>query len=229
MKKQCGIYMIRNKINQKYYICQSRNIALRQRYHINMLRKNTHSNTYLQAQWNKYGEDNFEFIVLMECEPDELNKKEIYLIAAYHSNNPKYGYNLTIGGDGAASPRPEITQRRVNQIRKTYNDHPEKIERCRQKTLAQFRNPEFYRQYRELRQSDEFRERERIAHIGQRMSEEAKNKIKEALGKNVLCVETGQIFTSAREAERWLPGNKNVKAVCEGARQTAGGYHWKYI
>lgn len=49
MKKQCGIYMIRNKINQKYYIGQSRNIALRRRYHINMLRKNTHSNTYLQA------------------------------------------------------------------------------------------------------------------------------------------------------------------------------------
>lgn len=33
----------------------------------------------------------------------ELNKKEKYWIEKYHANNPEYGYNLTIGGDGGAT------------------------------------------------------------------------------------------------------------------------------
>lgn len=50
--------------------------------------------------------------------------------------------------------------------------------------------------------------------------------------KEVLCVETGIVYESVRQAER-VTGvqNTNISACCLGKyrHKTAGGYHWKYI
>ena len=62
-----GIYEIKNKINGKMYIGQSRNINKRRSYHLWKLRSNNHFNPLLQNSFNKYGEHNFEFIILEEC------------------------------------------------------------------------------------------------------------------------------------------------------------------
>jgi hypothetical protein len=48
--------------------------------------------------------------------------------------------------------------------------------------------------------------------------------------KNILCVETGEIFDSCKIAG--LSKNTNaakIGAVCNGKRKSAGGFHWKYI
>ena len=66
-----GIYMIINKINNKIYIGQARNIKERWKNHINDLKNNKHYNKHLQGAWNKYGKDSFEFIILCECEEKE--------------------------------------------------------------------------------------------------------------------------------------------------------------
>lgn len=50
------------------------------------------------------------------------------------------------------------------------------------------------------------------------------------LSKHVLCVETGIIYDSAHEANRQTNANiTNICKVCRGERNTAGGYHWKYV
>ncbi len=48
--------------------------------------------------------------------------------------------------------------------------------------------------------------------------------------KSVLCVETGRIFNSIREATRQtgIPEG-NISRVCRGKRKSAGGFHWEYI
>lgn len=43
----------------------------------------------------------------------------------------------------------------------------------------------------------------------------------------VLCIETGIVYPSIREAYRQT-GAKNIYMCCSGIRHTAGGYHWKY-
>ena len=50
------------------------------------------------------------------------------------------------------------------------------------------------------------------------------------LCKPVLCVETGIVYSSQKEAERLL-GIKSTKisAACRGSRGIAGGYHWEKI
>lgn len=48
--------------------------------------------------------------------------------------------------------------------------------------------------------------------------------------KKVLCIDTGEIFESAREAaDKYSITYANLCAVCRGNRKKAGGYQWKYI
>jgi DNA-binding transcriptional regulator YiaG len=47
----------------------------------------------------KYGLEAFQFEILETCIPEELNHKEQQWIAKLRSNNKRYGYNLTSGGD----------------------------------------------------------------------------------------------------------------------------------
>lgn len=62
------------------------------------LRENRHENKKLQNAWNKYGEKNFYFdvIVYQNTDFDDLNEKEISFISKY--NSLLDGYNNTEGG-----------------------------------------------------------------------------------------------------------------------------------
>lgn len=50
------------------------------------------------------------------------------------------------------------------------------------------------------------------------------------IGIPVICVETGIVYWSAKEAERqtkiWA---SHIRSCCKGIANTAGGYHWKTI
>lgn len=92
-----GIYAIKNKINNKYYIGQSKDFKQRWMEHRAQLRHGHHHNKHLQAAWTKYGEDSFEFSIVEECEDQELrNQREIYYIERYDAFYD--GYNMNIGG-----------------------------------------------------------------------------------------------------------------------------------
>lgn len=102
-----GIYKIENKINHKIYIGQSVNIAKRWKDHRTSYKDiNDHSyNTHLYKSMRKYGLENFDFSIIEECLPNELNDKERYWISYYDSFFN--GYNLTLGGDGSAGGAPK--------------------------------------------------------------------------------------------------------------------------
>lgn len=100
VNKISGIYCIENKIDKKKYIGFSVNIKGRWNYHKSFLNKNNHDNSYLQNSWNKYGENNFIFYILEECDKDKLEEREIYFIDLYQSKDRDNGYNLSDGGNG---------------------------------------------------------------------------------------------------------------------------------
>jgi group I intron endonuclease len=91
VKKQSGIYQIRNLINNKVYIGKSVNINNRKTQHFSSLRNNKHKNFKLQGSVNKHGIDNFVFEILELCE--EIDIKEIEYINKY--NSCKNGYNIS--------------------------------------------------------------------------------------------------------------------------------------
>ena len=70
--KISGIYKILNKTNGKFYIGSSSDINNRWNDHRKMLRKNRHDNQHLQHSWNKYGENNFDFLILNRYPNSEL-------------------------------------------------------------------------------------------------------------------------------------------------------------
>lgn len=79
-----GIYKIKSLIKpEKVYIGSAINIKKREGVHLSCLRKNKHVNRKLQAHFNKYGESDLQFSVLLRCEKDELLKTEQYFIDFY--------------------------------------------------------------------------------------------------------------------------------------------------
>lgn len=71
-----GIYRIINIKNNKYYIGSSFNIENRFAVHKSNLRGKRHSNPYLQAAWNKYGEDAFCFDIIEVVPKSKCRKVE---------------------------------------------------------------------------------------------------------------------------------------------------------
>lgn len=123
-----GIYAIKNIINNKQYVGSAKNINKRWYQHKYTLNNNTHDNSFLQKAWNKYGENNFTFIVIEETTPENLIKKEQYYIDLYHTCNRKKGYNLaptagnTLGFKFSKESRLKMSLSKKNKIpvRKNY-------------------------------------------------------------------------------------------------------------
>lgn len=62
--------------------------------------RNYKSNSYFTSAINKYGWNNFKHEILFEVESlAEAKELEIQLIAHYKSDERKYGYNISKGGD----------------------------------------------------------------------------------------------------------------------------------
>lgn len=145
-----GIYIIKNKTNNKVYIGQALNIKNRWKKHINILSKNKYIDkkqkpTHLQAAWNKDGEENFTFDILEECSKEELDDKEKYWIAYYKSNNRDYGYNKTDGGSNgmpteesrikmseAAVGKPKSEEHKQNMRKPKSEEHRRNIGKGKQ-------------------------------------------------------------------------------------------------
>ena len=110
-KKISGIYKIINKVNGKYYVGSSINIYRRWSMHKSWLNRNKHHNYHLQLSWNKYGQQNFDFIIEKEVPPETLLKVEDeYLLLAKKEASYNLNFNAT-GSDVSNSTRSILSQK----------------------------------------------------------------------------------------------------------------------
>lgn len=120
-----GVYMIRNMVNGKVYI-GSASVCMRRRWwqHKTTLRMGKHKNPHLQAAWNKYGREAFEFSILVYCTPEECIKSEQAGIDAFDATNRELGYNQY---PVAGSPTGHVVspETRVKLAEKARNPSPE--------------------------------------------------------------------------------------------------------
>lgn len=98
-----GIYKIVNLVNGRVYIGESYHCLQRKRQHLRELKKNRHSNSHLQCAWNKYGKENFKFVIIEICPENIRYLRERYWIAKYQANIT--GYNQSGGGEGEIGVR----------------------------------------------------------------------------------------------------------------------------
>ena len=218
-----GIYKIENLINGSIYIGQSIDIEKRWSTHISILNQNNHYNAHLQNAWNKYGSENFQFSIVEECKPLELNDREIYWIKKYDSFIN--GYNLTSGGGNTESFSKSVIQFDMNgkelnryfsisEAETTTGINYSMISECcshKRKTAGGY-----IRQYEDgfvsipswHFQSRKFREICQINDDGKIIN----------------------IFPSSAEAKR-VTGicDTSIIRCCRGTLQSAGGYQWRYL
>ena len=111
------VYKITNIINNKVYIGITHSIEKRKIQHFKC--KKNHP---LYNAIRKYGPDKFTFEVIDSSDDrNTLCELEKYYIRLYKSNDRKYGYNITSGGEdnkGTANPRATLTEEEVIHIRK---------------------------------------------------------------------------------------------------------------
>lgn len=224
-----GIYKITNKINGKSYIGQSINIERRFREHKYI---SSETNQSLIKAYKKYGRENFEFEMLEKCTLENLNQREMFYIKTL-----KPQYNRTSGGDG--SPKhivSEKTRKILSQkAKEQWNRLPE--EEKQRIIKHNLKKPKIGHLV-----SKETREKLRQHNLGKKQSKETIEKRKQTFiekkksgyiqtnenhKKKVICIETGEIFESLKEATK----KYNLTTLCghlKGKYETCKGKHYKY-
>ncbi len=119
-----GIYIIKNIINHNVYIGQTvRDFEPRFAEHKYKLNKNIHSNPHLQNAWNKYGQNNFQFIKFLYCDVALLSFWEEQIYTSF----PDFiRYNIKIEFHG--TKHSEETKRKIGNIHRGKKLSQEHIE-----------------------------------------------------------------------------------------------------
>lgn len=249
------IYCIKNIKNNKRYIGQTSDRGgyhVRWNKHIKQLRNNNHIGRngkpdHLQNSWNKYGEENFEFILLHELIFDNEEDRRCMLdliekiyIAGWNLLDDRYGYNISSGGSNGNNfagkseeemneIKNKMSENRIGEKNGFYGKkHSDESKLKMSKTTRDMsigKNNPFY---------------------GKHHTEETKKKISENnkyyYGKNhhnskkvaMINKDTDEvimIFDSVADANEYLGKSRRNKNICNGARNNkiVYGYKWMYI
>lgn len=200
------VYVHINKLNGKRYVgITSQKVEYRWNYG-----EGYKNSPHLYAAINKYGWDGFEHIILFDyLTEQEAKSKEIELIAMWKTQDNRFGYNVSAGGEGASGYRPSEEVRRKLSASRTGLKRSEETKR-RMSENSVFRCPD--------------------------RRDEARRKISESKYKPVIATSVDgsstQTFKSITHAVKEL-GLSNSQRIhisdcCNGRRNTTGGYHWKY-
>lgn len=88
-----GVYAIVNLLNGKVYIGSAVILTRRRDDHLRSLRGGYHPNPHLQNAWNKYRDEQFDFVVIEYCDPEKCIEREQYWIDEMETYKNGNGYN----------------------------------------------------------------------------------------------------------------------------------------
>lgn len=112
--KISGIYKIQSTVKPKrIYIGSAKDIYKRWECHIRTLRKNKHHSIKLQNHYNKYGEADLQFSILLGCDKDDLLKTEQYYLDSY---KPYFNIYMVAGSPLGFKMTPEAIEKMVQSV-----------------------------------------------------------------------------------------------------------------
>lgn len=198
----------------------------------------------------KYGWDNIEHYIL-DSGLSEIRAKELekyYITQKYKSNNKKYGYNITDGGDGVNGlSHSEETKKKISLKSKLmWND--ESFKKDMAEKHKGVKNGNYGKHISEQQRkilSDYAKQRvgNKNHFYGKSHSEITKQQIsktkksqcltgsKNGNSKKVRCIELDKTFESASLAAKWVgASNSTITNACRhGSSFLSYGYHWEYV
>lgn len=218
-----AVYKITNSVNGKLYIGISANPTKRWWEHRNHTKK-THTKLY--NAFRKYGIDAFSFEVLHWCDSQE-DARELENLVVDVCETVIKGYNMCPGGGGGVAgpdnpfygkPLPPEVCAKMSEAAKNRTADPEKMRKMRVALKDKFKDPEWvsikYGKVAAARKGYQPTEETR-AKLSAAWVERKKN-FPLAGSKAVICVQTGEKFTSASEAARKY--GLAVETVCRDCR-----------
>lgn len=235
-KYQGYIYCITNHVNSKIYIGQTRT-SIEERYasHIRCSRSKDGDNILLYLAMRKYGVDNFS-IDLVECiradSPDDLrqqlNEREIFHIKEKCSFKPN-GYNMTTGGD-----KPPESDRTVvvklSENGDVLAEYESIAEASRQNNIAKntirhalSSESHYSGGYYWRTKDDSFN-----ATVGDNVGRQSRTDITPVycFGLDGALIKKYKSISDAKREVGVSQGK--ISEVCNGNRQSTGGYLWSY-
>lgn len=188
----------------------------------------------------KYGWDNIKHEVLYEgLTKAQAEEKEKQLIKQYDTTSHANGYNVELGGNSTGKMSDE-SKRKISEAHKGlmagakhwhYGQHwSDEVK----KKISEAHKGMKYSNETRLKKSVIFSGKGNPMY-GTKMSAEHKKKLQaacvKAVSKSVVCVETGNVYDSAVQAQRETGiCASTIRNVCKRKPKyhTAGGYHWIY-
>jgi len=254
------VYRIVNLVNQKAYVGVTGNLKRRIQGH--MTKARCGMGTAIHAAIRKYGDNQFVVDVLDLCDSQE-SALALEQVRIAELGTLVAGYNLTAGGDGIRSLAPESMKRLRVSLSAALRGKPKSpahrasMSECRMGmkfSPTHLENLSIAMTGRKA--SDASRAKMSLLRKGKPLSEQHREKIGNALrgrvfteqtlqnmragaraarGRQVECIESGQVFTTILDAVSWLKVNGAPKAdpsaigrVCRGRVPRAYGYSWRY-
>lgn len=176
---KAGIYKITNKQNGRRYFGSAKCFRVRWSQHANSLKRGKHQNKFLQADFNKCGEEAFVLEVLevmTGTKEERLLREEVYL--KEHFDKGSECYNLmsrAVSREGFAARNPEETRRKISEASKrnwSNSEYKNRVSKSIQRALS---DPEVQEKKREshLRSWDgnEDRRKKRSEHSRKMMAD----------------------------------------------------------
>ena len=234
-----AIYKITNLINGKMYIGQTTKLYINNRWceHKNNARNGERS--YLYNAIRKYGENNFEFKVLLSKIPiDKLDFYEQLWIKKLNTRSPN-GYNLTDGGGGTRGfiPWDKGIKRSVEDVEKIKAQFtPEVREKIRQKMLGK-NNPMYGKKgilnpaygLQRFGKDNPFYGKTHSEETKQKLSNAQQNKKQKVAMLDIDTEEIIYIFNSYSEAGKYLRENTEFKKADDSAISKCARGIYKYV
>ena len=238
-EKLAGIYQIDSKVHPKrFYIGSSKDLVVRWKCHLWKLRRNKHHSKILQHHFNKYGEQDLSFSILLYCEKADLFRYEQALLDFYDpylnvfktagsALGMKYGKETRERNRKAATGRiktPEeckaISERmKGTHYRKGKPTSDESRKKMSESQIKRFKSPEAIRKLSESHKgiipSAETLEKRSIALTGKKRSEETNQKHREVMTGKVASEETKE---KQRNAKLGKPQTEEHKKNAANAR-----------
>lgn len=218
----CGIYCIKNRLNQKCYIGQAVDIYERWKRH-----KKLYDMCAIHRAIQKYGINNFDFSIIELCPCELLDEKEIYWINYY--NSYQNGYNETSGGH---RPTHTICDRPIEMYDLEGNyvkDFSSMASAARElncsisliNAVIHLRRPTAKGYQFKAKNDDTIQIK---PFIKKKSGPVGKAVIQYDLNNNII-----NEYISISEAARQTGlHSQNISGVCRGIKHTCGGYKWKY-
>lgn len=230
-----GVYIIINVLTYKVYVGSSKDVYKRLVNHISSLRKNKHTNKYLQSSFNKYLEDSFIGLFIEEtvCNKESLETAEQYWIDTLKSYDRENGYNnLPKAYSSIGHKMSKNVKLKISKSLKTSWDNGIRDK----EKLSRSMKGNTYMVGRKLAIETKCKLSKAKSGVNNpfyecKHSNESKRKMSSNRPKRpIINLDTCETFNSLKEAcQKYHISKGNLSEVCSGKRLTAGGYRWSYL